>query len=127
MKDSWAKAQTKEQPQAQPQQQKQQGQGRSPINEIQKISKKYTNLSGNKLESARADIAKLAEDVTYEDLEPLFGTAKKKVGSRIGVTIALGVLLKKGLERNAAIEAFIQDGLADDNDLLVEEAKTISI
>jgi glutaminyl-tRNA synthetase len=125
LKDSWAKAQTKEQTQAQPQQQKPQGQGRSPINEIQKISKKYTNLSGAKLESARTDIAKLAAEVSYEDLEPLFGTAKKKVGTRIGVTIALGVLLAKGLERNAAIDAFIQAGLEDENELLAEEAKTV--
>ncbi|HEY9885899.1 MAG TPA: hypothetical protein V6C96_01430, partial [Vampirovibrionales bacterium] len=126
LKDSWAKEQSKEQTKAQPQQQKQsQGQGRSPINEIQKISKKYTNLSGAKLESARADIAKLADGVSYDDLEPLFGTAKKKVGTRIGVTIALGVLLEKGLERNEAVEAFIQAGLEDDNELLVEEAKLI--
>lgn len=126
LKDSWAKEQSKEQTKAQPQQQKpSQGQGRSPINEIQKISKKYTNLSGAKLESARADIAKLAEGLSYDDLEPLFGTAKKKVGTRIGVTIALGVLLEKGLERNEAIEAFIQAGLEDDNELLMEEAKAI--
>jgi len=58
-------------------------------------------------------------------LEPLFGTAKKKVGTRIGVTIALGVLLAKGLERNAAIDAFIQAGLEDENELLAEEAKTV--
>jgi glutaminyl-tRNA synthetase len=125
LKDSWAKAQTKEQSQAQPQQQKPQGQGRSPINEIQKISKKYTNLSGNKLEAARANIAKLAEDVSYEDLEPLFGTAKKKVGTRIGVTIAIGVLLEKGLERNAAIDAFMQAGIEDENEILAAEAKAI--
>jgi glutaminyl-tRNA synthetase len=126
LKDSWAKAQSRTQNPAQPQQQKSQGQGRSPISEIQKISKKYTNLSGNKLETARASIAKLAEDVNYEDLEPLFGTAKKKVGTRIGVTIALGVLLEKGLKKNEAVNAFIQAGLEDDNDLLAEEAKKVN-
>lgn len=126
LKDSWAKEQSKEQTKAEPQQQKQQGQGRSPINEIQKISKKITNLSGDKLETAKSDIAKLAEDVSYEDIEPLFGTAKKKVGTRIGVTIALGVLLKKGLQRSEVINGFIQDGLEDDNELLKEEAKAIT-
>jgi glutaminyl-tRNA synthetase len=125
LKDSWAKTQSKDQKQTQPQQQKPQGQGRSPINEIQKISKKITNLSGDKLQTAKSDIAKLAEEVTYEELEPLFGTAKKKVGTRIGVTIALGVLLEKGLERNEAIDAFIQAGLEDDNELLLEEATLI--
>jgi len=123
LKDSWAKAQSKEQTKAPSQ--KQQGPGRSPINEIQKISKKYTNLSGNKLETARANIIKLAEDVSYEDLEPLFGTAKKKVGTRIGVTIALGVMLRNGLERNEAIDNFINAGLEDGNEILVKEAELL--
>lgn len=47
------------------------------------------------------------------------------MGTRIGVTIALGVLLEKGLERNEAIDAFIQAGLEDDNELLLEEATLI--
>lgn len=128
LRDSWAK-----QKPAQPQTQnkpdtgnQQQGQ-RSAINEIQKISKKYTNLSGAKLEAARADIAKLAEQVTYDELEPLFNTAAKKVGTRIGVTISLGVLLKKGLKRNDAIDTFISAGVSDSNDLLSNEAKAIQI
>jgi len=126
LKDSWTKSQSKEQNQAPKQNQAPaKGGGRSPINELQKISKKYTNLSGNKLETARNSIIKLAEDISYEELEPLFGTAKKKVGTRIGVTIALGVLLNNGLERNDAINEFIQAGLEDDNDLLKEEANTI--
>ncbi|HNP17194.1 MAG TPA: glutamine--tRNA ligase/YqeY domain fusion protein [Fulvivirga sp.] len=123
LKDSWAKQ--KPEPakqQSHPQNNQAQGQ-RSAINEIQKISKKYTNLSGAKLEAARADIAKLAENVSYEELEPLFNTAAKKVGTRIGVMISLGVLLKNGLERNAAIDAFIAAGLEDGNELLVAEAK----
>ncbi len=127
LKDSWAKQQPKQDQQNKPAAQAQgqpQGQ-RSAINEIQKISKKYTNLSGDKLETARANIAKLAEEVTYEELEPLFGTAAKKVGTRIGVMIALGVLLKGGLERNEAIDAFIDAGLQDSNELLVAEAKAI--
>ncbi|MBK6264378.1 glutamine--tRNA ligase/YqeY domain fusion protein [Marivirga sp. S37H4] len=128
LKDSWAKqqpqAEQQKQPAAQQNQSQHQGQ-RSAINEIQKISKKYTNLSGDKLETARTNIAKLAEEVAYEELEPLFNTAAKKVGTRIGVMIALGVLLKKGQERNAAIEAFIEAGLQDSNELLVEEAKGI--
>ncbi|WP_439487295.1 glutamine--tRNA ligase/YqeY domain fusion protein [Algoriphagus sp.] len=131
LRDSWAKQQPApsqpNQPTKQPQNQGGgQGQGqRLAINEIQKIAKKYTNLSGDKLAAARADIAKLAEEVTYEELEPLFNTAAKKVGTRIGVMIALGVLLNKGQQLNSAIEAFIAAGMADGNELLVEEASLL--
>ncbi len=126
LKDSWVKQ--KPEPSKQQHHQNNQSQGqRSAINEIQKISKKYTNLSGTKLEAARTDIAKLAENVSYEELEPLFNTAAKKVGTRIGVMIALGVLLKNGLERNAAIDGFIATGLADNNELLVAEAEGIEM
>ncbi len=127
LKDSWSKQQPKvEQANNQPQapQNQQQGQ-RSAINEIQKISKKYTNLSGDKLASARASIMNLAEGVEYEELEPLFNTAAKKVGTRIGVMITLGVLLQKGLIRNSEIDTFIEAGLQDNNELLVEEAKAV--
>jgi glutaminyl-tRNA synthetase len=98
---------------------------RSALNEIQKIAKKYSNLSGDKLATARADIAKLAEEVSYEELEPLFQTAAKKVGTRIGAMITLGVMLNKGTERNSAIDSFIATALTDENELLVEEAKAV--
>jgi glutaminyl-tRNA synthetase len=126
LRDSWAKQQPQEaKPQNQPAANNQPQGQRSAINEIQKISKKYTNLSGAKLEAARADIAKLAEDIAYDELEPLFNTAAKKVGTRIGVMIALGVLLKNGVERNEKIEVFIEAGLADSNELLVAEAQAL--
>jgi glutaminyl-tRNA synthetase len=133
LRDSWAKQNPAPSPQAnQPKPQQNQGGGqpggqgqRSALNEIQKIAKKYTNLSGDKLAAARADIAKLAEEVSYEELQPLFQTAAKKVGTRIGAMIALGVLLSKGQERNAEIDAFIAAGLADENEELVNEAKGI--
>jgi glutaminyl-tRNA synthetase len=132
LRDSWAKqkpapAETSNQPTKQANQGGGQPQGqRSALNEIQKIAKKYTNLSGDKLEAARADITKLAEEVTYEELAPLFNTAAKKVGTRIGVMIALGVLLNKGQERNSEIDAFIEGGLADENEELVKEAKAVA-
>jgi glutaminyl-tRNA synthetase len=77
------------------------------------------------LAAARADIARLAEEVSYEELEPLFQTAAKKVGTRIGAMITLGVLLNRGQARNSEIEAFIAAGLSDENELLVEEAKVV--
>lgn len=125
LKDSWAKEKPKsEQHSNQPSQNRPQEQ-RNPLNEIKKIGKKFANLSGSKLETARTNIGKLAEEVSYDDLEPLFNTAAKKTGTRIAVMITLGVLLKKGLSRNEAINAFIDAGLQDNNELLSEEAKAI--
>lgn len=125
LKDSWAKEKPKsEQHGNQPSQNRPQEQ-RIPLNEIKKIGKKFANLSGSKLETARTNIAKLAEEVSYEDLEPLFNTAAKKTGTRIAVMITLGVLLKKGLSRSEAINAFIDAGLQDNNELLSEEARAI--
>ncbi|MEB2774174.1 glutamine--tRNA ligase/YqeY domain fusion protein [Algoriphagus sp. D3-2-R+10] len=131
LRDSWAKQQpapaAQNNQQAKPTNQgggQPQGQ-RSALNEIQKIAKKYTNLSGDKLAAARNDIARLAEEVTYEELAPLFQTAAKKVGTRIGAMITLGVLLNNGQVRNSEIETFITAGLADENELLVEEARSI--
>ena len=60
--------------------------------------------------------------MTYEELEPLFGTATKKVGTRIATTLILSVKLNDGLERNEAINTFIEKALDDKNELLVKEA-----
>jgi glutaminyl-tRNA synthetase len=131
LRDSWAKQKPAPAAQSnQPGKQSNRGGGqpqeqRSALNEIQKIAKKYTNLSGEKLAAARADIVKFAEEVSYEELAPLFQTAAKKVGTRIGAMITLGVLLNKGQERNSQIEIFIANGLTDENEQLVEEAKAL--
>lgn len=132
LRDSWTKQQSEPEKQNNKQGQPAAPQGpgqaqgqRSALNEIQKISKKYTNLSSDKLAAARSSIMNLAEGVAYEELEPLFNTAAKKVGTRIGVMISLGVLLNKGLVRNSEVDAFIEAGLNDENELLVEEAKVI--
>lgn len=95
---------------------------RKPLDIIQQLGKKYTNLPKAKQLKAKAEIQKLAKNVSYEDLEPLFSTAAKKVGTRIATMITLGVLLKRGLKKNAEIEAFIQKGLDDKDALLVAEA-----
>jgi glutaminyl-tRNA synthetase len=129
LRDTWAKQQQPKADQQNVQSAAKQGQGqqgqRKAIDEIKKISKKYTNLSGDKLQAARASIMNLAESVSYEELEPLFNTAAKKTGTRIGVMITLGVLLNKGLVRNSEINAFIEAGLNDANELLAGEAKAI--
>lgn len=127
LKDTWAKQNTqapaqnqhKPQVQAQPQAQK------KALNEIQQIGKKLTNLSGEKLETAMNSIKEFAEEVTYEELEPLFATAAKKTGTRIATMLALGVLLNKGQAKNQAITDFIESGKVDENEILKAEAEKL--
>lgn len=124
LRDSWAKQKPKEnktQNQPKPQQQSQ----RKAINVIQQLGKKYTNLPEDKQQKAKAEIQELAKDVTYDELETLFGTAVKKAGTRIATMIALKVLLDNGLKKNEAITEFLEKALEDKNELLVEEAKSI--
>ncbi|WP_341215573.1 glutamine--tRNA ligase/YqeY domain fusion protein [uncultured Wocania sp.] len=124
LRDSWAKVKPKENTNQNQQKPQQQGQ-RKAISVIQQLGKKYTNLPEEKQLKAKAEIQDLAKNVPYEDLEPLFGTAVKKAGTRIAVMLALGVLLKNGLERNEVINAFIAKALEDKNELLVAEAQSI--
>ena len=127
LRDTWAKVKTSGQPEAPKKEQanaQMQGQ-RSPLNEIKKIGKNLDNLSDEKLEAARAKILQLAEEVSYEELVPLFATAAKKKGTRIAAMLSLGVLIKKGQKRNDEISSFIKSGLEDSNDLLVKVAKVI--
>ncbi|SFN90815.1 glutaminyl-tRNA synthetase [Algoriphagus ornithinivorans] len=124
LKDSWAKQNTVAQQPKQPAVQQNQGK-RSPLNEIQQLSKKLTNLPEEKLANAKASILKLAEEVSYEEIEPLFNTAAKKVGTRIGVMLVLGVLLKNGQEKTEAAQEFINAGLNDDHEMLKAEAAAI--
>ena len=129
LKDTWAKQnaatankqQTGTKPVAQAPQE-----AKSGLTEIQYIGKKLTNLSGDKLEEALKDIRVQAENVTYEELEPLFGTAAKKVGTRIAVLVALGALIAKGFPKNTAIQTYIDSCLADESALLQKEAGKIN-
>ncbi|APY10972.1 glutamine--tRNA ligase [Seonamhaeicola sp. S2-3] len=124
LRDTWAKVKPKQTNQNNNQQKPQQHQ-RKAIDVIQKLGKKYTNLPEAKQQKVKAEILELAKNVTYEELEPLFGTAVKKVGTRIATAITLGVLLKNGLEKNDAINNFIAKALEDKNELLVTEAKAL--
>jgi len=129
LKDTWAKQnaatankqQTATKPVAQAPQE-----AKSALNEIQYLGKKLTNLSGDKLEEALQDIRVQAENVTYEELEPLFGTAAKKVGTRIAVLVALGTLLAKGLPKNESIKNYIASCVADESALLQSQAKKLA-
>ncbi len=92
------------------------------INEILKSGKKYTNLPDAKREALKSKILIAAEDVSYEDVEKHFGTAIKKVGTRIAIMLALDVLINKNnIEVNKAILDYITLGLDDKNELLRNE------
>ncbi|MEL6810887.1 MAG: glutamine--tRNA ligase/YqeY domain fusion protein [Bacteroidota bacterium] len=123
LRDTWAKQKPKQTNQ-QPAQKQSQPQ-RPAIEEIKKLGKKYTNLPSEKQAVAKTKIMELAKEVPYADLEPLFGTAAKKVGTRIAAILTLGVLLQSGQERNAAIVGFISKAAEDSNELLSVEAKAI--
>ena len=127
LRDTWAKQSTKTPTQNQTKSKptnQQQGQ-RKALNEIQQIGKKLTNLSGDKLETAIKSIKEFSQEVTYEELEPLFNTAAKKVGTRIAVMLALGVLLEKGQDKTQVVIDFIEAGKADGNDILRTEAEKL--
>ena len=97
-------------------------QDRKAIDVVKQLGKKYTKLPRIKQSKVKAEIIKLSERITYEEVCPLFGTAAKKVGTRIAVMIVLKELLKKGQERNTEIEEFIKKASADKNILLSQES-----
>ena len=98
----------------------------SPINEIMRFGKKYTKLPIEKQELAKIRIQELATNISYDELTPFFGTALKKVGTRIVTMISLGVLLKITPEITPEIKEFVIKALDDKDELLVLEAKKIT-
>lgn len=125
LRDSWAKAKPKPQQPKQESKPNNQQPKRKAINVIQQLGKKYTNYPEDKQAKVKAEILELAKEVSYDELEPLFNTALKKVGTRIATTLVLGVLLENGQERNEEINAFLEKALEDKNELLVAEAKAL--
>jgi len=121
LRDSWAK----QKPKAQQQNISQQQNNRSAIEQIKSYGKKYDRMKEDQREKAKAEIQELAKNVSYDDVEALFGTSVKKAGTRIITMISLGVLLNNGLEKNEAIDEFISKALEDKNELLVAEAKAL--
>ncbi|HMQ43702.1 MAG TPA: glutamine--tRNA ligase/YqeY domain fusion protein, partial [Mariniflexile sp.] len=128
LRDTWAKQEQEKQPEAKPVQQNNNTSQpqRKAIDVIQQLGKKYTNLPEAKQLKAKEEIQQLANEVSFDELQPLFNTAAKKVGTRIATIISLGVLLKNGLQRNTDIEEFINNALEDSNLILVKEAQEIT-
>ena len=125
LRDSWAKAKPKGNNNQNANTKKQPPKERPAIEIIKQLGKKYTNLPEEKREKSKAEILRLAERVKYEELQPLFNTAVKKVGTRIAVALVLGVLIRNGQNRNEDIEGFITKAKADKNELLVAEITNI--
>lgn len=125
LRDSWEKQKPVEnKKENQPKTQNHQPQ-RKAIDVIQQLGKKYTNLPEEKQLKAKSEIQELAKNVSYEDLQPWFNTAAKKVGTRIATMITLSILLEQGLIRNPEIDAFVQAGLEDKDHILKKEAQSI--
>ena len=59
-------------------------------------------------QEAKARIQELAKSISYEELIPFFGTALKKVGTRIVTMIALRVLIKRNQEITPEIKDFVK-------------------
>ena len=125
LRDTWAKQKPKQNDNQNRQKPQNQQSQRKPIDVIKQLGKKYTNLPEEKQQKVKAEIQELAKNVSYDELQPLFGTAVKKVGTRIATILTLGVILHNGLERNDDINDFINKALEDKNELLVTEAKSI--
>ena len=124
LRDTWVKQAPKQTPNQSKPNPTQQSQ-RKPIDVIKQLGKKYTNLPEEKQLKVKTEIQALAKDVSYEDLEPLFNTAAKKVGTRIATVITLNELLKNGLKRTEQIDIFVATAKSDDHPLLNEEASRI--
>jgi glutaminyl-tRNA synthetase len=124
LRDAWTKNEPKPTQPANPQAQSQ-APKRKAIDVIKQLGKKYTNLPEEKQQKVKAEILLLSKEVSYKNLEPLFNTAAKKVGTRIAVALMLKVLLENGLEKNDQIDAFIATAKTDAHPLLSEAADQI--
>ncbi|MFL1894457.1 glutamine--tRNA ligase/YqeY domain fusion protein [Aquimarina sp. 2-A2] len=126
LRDTWAKETPKQKKQEVSAKPKSTKPTSKPIDEIKKSGKKYTNLPDEKRLNLRATILELAKEVSYEEVRPLFGTAKKKIGSRIVALMTTGVILESNdLDLDADSKKFVLEALDDDNELLQLEAMII--
>ncbi|KZS39553.1 glutamine--tRNA ligase [Aquimarina aggregata] len=128
LRDTWAKVKpVQEQHKSQKPQQNNKQAVIPAIEEVKRAGKKYTNLPDEKRIVLKNKIQEAANNVTIEELEPLYGTAVKKVGTRIATMIALGIVLKNNkLKPNQEAKDFINKALEDKNELLQLEAKELA-
>ena len=120
LRDTWEKQQQK------PEQAKPQQHQLKPIDELRRIGKKFANLSDEKQEMASAQIAAFSAQISYDELEPLFNTATKKVGTRAVVLLALKEQLKS-ISTTPQAREFIAKAQQDNNELLVKLSDGIKV
>jgi glutaminyl-tRNA synthetase len=125
LRDNWAKQKKNQTRQVESKKQGVTTSQKSPVSRLQQLGKKYPNLPEEKQLRIKAELVALANEISYEELEGLFGTAVKKVGTRIATMIVLAEHIKNGLEKNDAINEFIDKAANDKNQLLFEEAKAL--
>ena len=124
LRDSWAKKDPK-QTQNKPQQLQQQHQV-SAINEIKRAGKKLANVPDDKREAAIVKIHQWAIEITEDEVISFFGTAAKKVGTRLAGLEALYAYAKaqsKAYTEISGADAFVAQAKEDANDLLVQAAQ----
>lgn len=98
------------------------------IEVIKQLGKKLTNLPEEKFNNTIQKIEALAIQTTFEDLQPLFGTAKKKVGTRLATLITLKASLDSGVYKvNEEIINYVLENRADNNQQIIEIAQQINI
>ena len=120
LRDTWEKQQQK------PEKAKPQQHQLKPIDELRRIGKKFANLSDEKQEMASAQIAAFSAQISYDELEPLFNTATKKVGTRAVVLLALKEQLKS-ISATPQAREFIAKAQQDNNELLVKLSDGIKV
>lgn len=97
------------------------------IDIVKRSGKKLTNLPEDKRNALIHSIIEASKNIKLDELEPLFNTAVKKVGTRIATLIALdSVLENKGLIPNDDARDFILKAADDKNELLKEKAAKIA-
>jgi glutaminyl-tRNA synthetase len=119
LRDTWERQQQK------PQQTQVKHQAK-PIDKLKRLGKKFTNLPAEKQKETISQIAKLAIHIPFDELEPLFNTAAKKVGTRAVVLLALLEHVTSAGTSPQAKE-FIAKAKQDKNELLVKLAHDIKI
>ena len=98
----------------------------APLQEIQKLGKKFASLPLEKQTSQTELIRQLATKITYEEIQPLLKTSVKKTGTRLVTAIVLLEKRKNNeVDNTGEIQDFIQSTLEDKNELLREYGQSL--
>lgn len=120
LRDTWAKQQSKHEPKTNQTQS-------NPIDLVRRIGKKFTNLSVEKQNEAKKEITGIALKISPQELEPLFGTATKKTGTRLVTLLVLHEHIKNGQPPSQTALDFIQKAQQDNNQLLAKTAQNVKV